>query len=156
MRAYYAILSARFRVLLQYRAAAIAGVVTQTFFGLIIVMVMRTFYASRTGVDHQMTIAEVVSYVFHIENPVRFQKEIKVTMEHGHGNHLANEMSSVAYWYADKPYAAAKVPPVAKRQIVRRDNTGEWLYDKKNQTTSHVIKSNREMKAMKAKWAKNR
>ena len=43
------------------------------------------------------------SYVFNIENPVRFQKEIKVTIEHGHGNHLANEMSSVGYWYAEKP-----------------------------------------------------
>jgi D-arabinan exo alpha-(1,3)/(1,5)-arabinofuranosidase (non-reducing end) len=94
------------------------------------------------------------SYVFHIENPVRFQKEIKVTIEHGHGNHLANEMSSVAYWYADKPRAAAKVPPVAKRQMVRRDNTGQWLYEKKNQTTSHVVEPNREMKSMKAKWKK--
>ena len=26
---------------------------------------------------------------------------------HGHGNHLCNEMSSVAYWYAEKPAAAA-------------------------------------------------
>jgi len=32
--------------------------------------------------------------------PVRFDREIKVTIEHGHANHLANEMSSVAYWYA--------------------------------------------------------
>jgi viologen exporter family transport system permease protein len=64
VRAYCAILSARCRVLLQYRAAAIAGVVTQTFFGLIIVMVMRTFYASRPGVEHPMTIAEVVTYVW--------------------------------------------------------------------------------------------
>ena len=43
------------------------------------------------------------SYVFHLENPVRFSREIKVTIEHGHGNHLANEMSSVAYWYAAHP-----------------------------------------------------
>ena len=37
------------------------------------------------------------SYVYHLENPVRFEKEIRVIMEHGHGNHLRNEMSSVAY-----------------------------------------------------------
>ena len=69
------------------------------------------------------------SYVFHLENPVRFKREIKVTIEHGHGNHLANEMSSVAYWYADQPDAAATVPPVDKRMPVLRDNQGKWLYD---------------------------
>jgi len=72
MRAYYAILSARFRVLLQYRAAAIAGVVTQTFFGLVIVMVMRTFYrSSGPGADHPMTIAEVVTYVWLAQGMIR-------------------------------------------------------------------------------------
>ncbi len=92
------------------------------------------------------------SYVFHIENPVRFQKEIKVTIEHGHGNHLCNEMSSVAYWYASKPYPVAKPPTVARRMPVLRDNQGRWLYDKRNQTTPHVIKPNKEMRAMKARW----
>lgn len=93
------------------------------------------------------------SYVFHIENPVRFQKEIKVTIEHGHGNHLRNEMSSVAYWYADKPYAAVKVPPVAKRMPVLRDNQGKWLYNPENQITSREIKLNDEMKKNKKLWA---
>ena len=58
------------------------------------------------------------SYVFHLENPVRFQREIKVTIEHGHGNHLANEMSSVAYWYAKEPTGVVVPPPVAKRAPV--------------------------------------
>lgn len=92
------------------------------------------------------------SYVHHIENPVRFQKEIKVTIEHGHGNHLCNEMSSVAYWYADKPYAANEILPVEKRMPVLRDNQGRWLYDKKTQFTSHKIKLNIEMKEMKRLW----
>jgi hypothetical protein len=69
------------------------------------------------------------SYVFHLENPVRFQKEVKVTIEHGHGNHLANEMSSVAYWYADRPGRIASPPPVSKRLPVLRDNQGHWLFD---------------------------
>jgi hypothetical protein len=67
------------------------------------------------------------SYVFHLENPVHFSREIKVTIEHGHANHLGNEMSSVAYWYAGEPAAAAAVPPVLERLPVRRDNTGRWL-----------------------------
>ncbi len=92
------------------------------------------------------------SYVFHIENPVRFQKEIKVTIEHGHGNHLRNEMCSVAYWYADKPYAAIAVPPVEKRMPVLRDNQGKWLFDKENQITSHEVELNDEMREMKKQW----
>lgn len=94
------------------------------------------------------------SYVFHLENPVRFQKEIKVTIEHGHGNHLANEMSSVAYWYADRPTQIAVPPPVEKRLPVLRDNQGRWLYDRKNQCPGKPIKLNAEMKKMKAMWAK--
>ncbi len=94
------------------------------------------------------------SYVFHVENPVRFQKEIKVTIEHGHGNHLANEMSSTAYWFADKPTRAATPPSVEKRMPVLRDNQGRWLFDKKNQCPGKPIKLNAEMKKMKAAWAK--
>jgi hypothetical protein len=94
------------------------------------------------------------SYVFHVENPVRFQKEIKVTIEHGHGNHLANEMSSTAYWFADKPTRAVTPPSVEKRMPVLRDNQGSWLFDKKNQCPGKPIKLNAEMKKMKAAWAK--
>ncbi len=69
------------------------------------------------------------SYVFHLENPVRFKREIKATIEVGHANHLANQVSSVAYWYAARPAAAVSVPPVAQRLPVRRDNAGNWLGD---------------------------
>lgn len=93
------------------------------------------------------------SYVHHIENPVRFGKEIKVTIEHGHGNHLCNEMSSVAYWYADQPCAAKMVPQVAARLPVLRDNQGNWLYDERNQTTSRTITPNEEMLQNKKAWA---
>ena len=67
------------------------------------------------------------SYVLHLANPIRFEQEIKVTIEHGHANHLANEMSSVAYWYASQPASAVSVPPVQQRLPVRRDNLGQWI-----------------------------
>ena len=93
------------------------------------------------------------SYVFHLENPVRFQREIKVTIEHGHGNHLANEMSSVAYWYAAQPTAVIAPPPVAQRMPILCDNQGHWLYDPDNQCPGVEIELNDEMKQMKAAWA---
>ena len=94
------------------------------------------------------------SYVFHLENPVRFQKEIKVTIEHGHGNHLCNEMSSVAYWYADKPGKVIAPPAVAKRMPVLCDNKGNWLIDKSNQCPGKPVKLNAEMRRMKKQWEK--
>ena len=93
------------------------------------------------------------SYVFHLENPVRFRKEVKVTIEHGHGNHLANEMSSVAYWYAAEPARAVDPPSVAQRQPVLRDNQGNWLYNDDSRAPGRTVPVNEEMRAMKEQWA---
>lgn len=63
MKPYAAIVAARFQMLLQYRAAALAGFVTQLFWGLIKVMVFVAFFASATG-PQPMTLAEVLVYVW--------------------------------------------------------------------------------------------
>ena len=63
MSGYRAILSARFRTLLQYRVAAVAGIVTQIFWGLILVMVLEAFYRSTTE-PQPMTIEQVRTYVW--------------------------------------------------------------------------------------------
>lgn len=39
------------------------------------------------------------SYKFHITDPVHFKKRIRVTIEHGHANHLCDDWASTAYWY---------------------------------------------------------
>lgn len=62
-RPYLAILSARFRMLLQYRAAALAGFGTQVFFGLVSLMVYEAFYAS-THRTQPMSLTQVVGYVW--------------------------------------------------------------------------------------------
>lgn len=111
------------------------------------------FLRNGTSIFEKHTNGYQTSYVHHIENPVRFQKEIKVTIEHGHGNHLANEMSSVAYWYAEKAAGACAVPPVAQRLPVERGAQG-WRFDRKNQTPARKIKLNAEMKKVKAAWKK--
>ncbi len=85
------------------------------------------------------------SYVFHLENPVRFTTSIRVTIEHGHGNHLANDMASVAYWYARKPTPVLTPPPVEQRMAVPKDNQGNWLRDKVPQTPSRTLRLTNEM-----------
>jgi hypothetical protein len=91
------------------------------------------------------------SYNFHIENPVRFTKEIKVTIEHGHANHLRNEVSSVAYWYAEVPASVKNPPPVEKRMPVLKVD-GKWVIDPKNQVTSREVPLTEEMKKSKLRW----
>src|SRR5262249_18647795 len=54
---------ARFRSLLQYRAAALGGLFTQVFFGLVRVMILGAFYAASTRVQ-PMTMPQVVGYVW--------------------------------------------------------------------------------------------
>ena len=62
MTPYLAIVSARFRMLLQYRAAAIAGVWTQIFFGFVLIMVYEAFYRSSTA--RPMPFPQIVTYVW--------------------------------------------------------------------------------------------
>ncbi len=63
MKPYVAVLSARFRVLLQYQAAAIAGFGTQLFWGLLRVMIFTAFYRSTTA-SMPMTLPETVTYIW--------------------------------------------------------------------------------------------
>lgn len=55
-------------------------------------------------------------YRFHIEDPVHFQKSIRVTIEHGHANDQGNDYSSVGYWYQTEPHKPfPPMLPVSKR-----------------------------------------
>ena len=84
------------------------------------------------------------SYRFHLVDPIRFEKRIRVTFEHGHANHLSDDWSSTAYWYQTLPSpvlerarrgrAAAPAPgrpgdrgaaPTAVRRAARRAAPGE-------------------------------
>lgn len=49
---------------------------------------------------------KISAYRYHIEDPVMFEKSIKVTIEHGHNNHRSDDYSSTAYWYQTEPHNA--------------------------------------------------
>jgi ABC-2 type transport system permease protein len=63
MRSYWAIITARFRMLLQYRMAAAAGFGTQLFWGLMRVMIFTAFYHSTTKAQ-PMSLEQVITYVW--------------------------------------------------------------------------------------------
>ena len=60
---YMAVVSARYRMLLQYRAAAFAGLVTQCFWGAIKLMILAAFYGASQQ-DQPMALPEVVAYIW--------------------------------------------------------------------------------------------
>ena len=62
MRPYLAVLSARFRMLLQYRAAAVAGLATQIFWGLIRMMIFIAFFDN--AINPPMNLGQVITYVW--------------------------------------------------------------------------------------------
>jgi ABC-2 type transport system permease protein len=63
MGPYVAILSAAARTLLQYRAAALAGMVTQLFFGFVMVQAYTAFYEAAAQTP-PMSLTEVIGYVW--------------------------------------------------------------------------------------------
>jgi hypothetical protein len=88
------------------------------------------------------------SYVFYIANPVRFARSIRASIEHGHGNHLSNDYSSVAYWYQKEPHRKFGILPVQQRlPLVQtfsfpEGSRKEPIHDELND----------EMRAMKKQW----
>lgn len=63
MRPYLAVFGARFRVLLQYRTAAAAGVVTQVFWGLVRAMILLAFYRASDATP-PLSEAAMLTYVW--------------------------------------------------------------------------------------------
>lgn len=60
-----------------------------------------------------------VTYRQHIVDPVRFSRRIKVSIEHGHANHLADDWAATAYWYQTLPSPRLTIAPVQDRLPTR-------------------------------------
>jgi len=58
-------------------------------------------------------------YRWHTESPITFEKSIKVTIEHGHGNHRSDNFYSTAYWYQTEPHAPFPALPAPEDRIPR-------------------------------------
>ncbi len=58
-------------------------------------------------------------YRWHTESPITFEKSIRVTIEHGHANHRADNFYSTAYWYQTEPHAAFPALPAPGARIPR-------------------------------------
>ena len=108
LRALGGVVRTRFRLLLHYRAAALAGVVTQLFFGALLVAVLRAFYASAEGGAAAVPIAldDVIGYVwlgqaFFSLLPWRADGEVRAMIASGGIAHeLLRPLDLHAWWFA--------------------------------------------------------
>jgi hypothetical protein len=107
----------------------------------------------RNGVSiHEFdTDGYITCYIFHIDNLIRFQKEIKVTIEIGHGNHFGNDISSIAFFYLDKPNKVLEPPALIHRIPIEKEN-GKWVRPEGAEYTTHQVPVTPQMIFMKKEW----
>ncbi len=105
MRPYLAVLSARFRMLLQYRAAALAGFATQLFWGAVRLMILAAFFASNHAAA-PMSFPQIVAYVWLGQAllgllPWNVDAELQEKMTTGAvAYELLRPLDLYAFWYA--------------------------------------------------------
>jgi hypothetical protein len=54
-------------------------------------------------------------YRWHLADPVRFARSIRISIEHGHANRRSDDYSSTAYWYQNEPHKPFDLLPVLQR-----------------------------------------
>jgi ABC-2 type transport system permease protein len=105
LRPYAAVVSARFRALLQYRAAALAGVVTQLVWGLLRAQVFTAFYDAAPG-PQPLSRAQVITYVWLGQAlfallPVQLDADVRELVRRGDVAHeLLRPVDLYGLWYA--------------------------------------------------------
>ncbi|HEX3765414.1 MAG TPA: ABC-2 family transporter protein [Kofleriaceae bacterium] len=118
---YRALFGARFRMLLQYRAAALGGLITQIVFGLILIMIYEAFYRSSTAAVQPMAFGAVASYVWLGQTlimmlPWNVDEEMRAMMRSGAvGNELCRPVDLYAWWFARA--LAQRTAPVVLRAV---------------------------------------
>ncbi len=120
MKSYLAVFSARMRMLLQYRAAAFAGLATQLFWGLIRVMIFDAFYRTATSAQ-PMNYAQVIDYVWLGQAllallPMWMDTEIRAMMRNGTVVYeLVRPLDLYNFWYARA--LASRLAPTLLRAL---------------------------------------
>lgn len=67
---------------------------------------------------------KITYYRYHIEDPIRFEREIKATIEHGHNNHRGDIWTSTAYWYQIEPHKSFPKLPDRQKRMPKRTHYG--------------------------------
>jgi len=133
VKAYAAMLSVRFRALLQYRAAAVAGFATQLFWGLIRMMIFTAFYESSTAappMSHRQLVAYIwLAQAFFAIFPLRPDAEVADMFRTGNiAYELLRPVDLYGFWYMRA--IAARTAPTLLRcvPILLVASIFGWIY----------------------------
>ncbi len=85
-------------------------------------------------------------YRWYINDPIRFKKRIKWTIEHGHANNFENDYSSVAYWYQKEPHKRFPPFPEAEKRIPRFPENYDEIWSKYIDTAPKVFAARAKLK----------
>jgi hypothetical protein len=67
-------------------------------------------------------------YRYHIEDPIAFERQIMVTIEHGHNNHRGDIWETTAYWYQLEPHVPLDPLPNYEQRMPRKVGAAKfWL-----------------------------
>ncbi len=86
------------------------------------------YFLDDPEISYQLKIG---SYRWHILDPVRFDNDLKVTIQSlgwqadgsGKYKHLQDDMASVAYWYQQEPHHQFPDLPANEQLIIKKENT---------------------------------
>ena len=58
---------------------------------------------------------KVCVYRYHMVDPIPFEKKIRISIENGHANNMANDIATTAYWYQNEPHLP--FPPILPSEL---------------------------------------
>ena len=90
----------------------------------------RNAYLYGGSILHELDMPNYsVGYRLHVPDPIHFDERIRVTIEHGHANHLSDDWASTAYWYQLPPSPPASILPIDER-LPQRASMPTWPFPK--------------------------
>jgi ABC-2 type transport system permease protein len=138
MRPYLAVMTARFRALLQYRGAALGGVGTQALFGVVRLMILEAFYRSSVATP-SLTLPEAVGYIWlgqvaFTMQPYNLDRDVRALVKNGTvAYELVRPLDLYGFWYCralawrSAPMVLRLVPMVLLAAVVMRVlGLGAW------------------------------
>lgn len=69
---------------------------------------------------------KITYYRYHIQDPIMFEKSIRVTIEHGHNNNRSDDWSATAYWYQTEPHKPFEKLPDVSERLPLADEKHPW------------------------------
>ena len=118
MKGYLAILKIRMKTLIQYRAAAFAGMCTQLFWGVINAMVFRAFYSQVTSAE-PLSLSQAITFIWLGQalfqlGPLSNDKETEAQVKNGNiAYELVRPLNLYSLWFVRS--LALRVAPTALR-----------------------------------------